>query len=148
MSAFEWSQDKTLCEFSAYVAFNKPTNGQTDIKHKMEYKHWAECHCWRWQLKSVLPRKDRVCLVISLSIFIYLCIICLSTHHCGSCCPCVKVHVGFVISIRDWSYMYHFIFHYIVLQPTNPRFHHSVYMYIIWYCHVGFGFCNDSVRSA
>ena len=27
-------QDKTMCEFSAYVAFNKATNGQTDIKHE------------------------------------------------------------------------------------------------------------------
>ena len=24
-----------MCEFSAYVAFNKATNGQTDIKHEM-----------------------------------------------------------------------------------------------------------------
>ena len=24
-----------MCDFSAYVAFNKATNGQTDIKHEM-----------------------------------------------------------------------------------------------------------------
>ena len=26
-------QDKTMCTFSAYVACNKTTDGQTDIKH-------------------------------------------------------------------------------------------------------------------
>ena len=26
-------QDKTMCTFSAYAAFNKVTGGQTDIKH-------------------------------------------------------------------------------------------------------------------
>ena len=28
--------DKTMTEFSAYVAFDKATNGQTDVKHEME----------------------------------------------------------------------------------------------------------------
>ena len=28
-----------MCEFSAYVAFNKATNGQTDIQHEKDYKH-------------------------------------------------------------------------------------------------------------
>ena len=27
-----------MCEFSAYVAFNKATNGQTNIKHEKEKK--------------------------------------------------------------------------------------------------------------
>ena len=27
--------NKTMCEFSAYVSFDKATNGQTDIKHEM-----------------------------------------------------------------------------------------------------------------
>ena len=27
--------DKTMCKLSAYVAFDKATNGQTDIKHKL-----------------------------------------------------------------------------------------------------------------
>ena len=27
-----------MCEFSAYVAFNKATNGQTDVKHEKEKK--------------------------------------------------------------------------------------------------------------
>ena len=27
-----------MCEFSAYVDFNKATNGQTDIKHEMGKK--------------------------------------------------------------------------------------------------------------
>ena len=27
-----------MCEISAYVAYNKATNGQTDIKHKMGEK--------------------------------------------------------------------------------------------------------------
>ena len=38
MKAFQFGKDKTMntlnCDaFSAYVAFNKATNGQTDIKH-------------------------------------------------------------------------------------------------------------------
>ena len=33
MNAFSYRQDKTMCEFSAYFAFN---NGQTYIKHQQE----------------------------------------------------------------------------------------------------------------
>ena len=38
--------DKTMCEFSACVAFNKATNGLTDIKHEKgrEKNPLAECH--------------------------------------------------------------------------------------------------------
>ena len=36
MNAFQRQQDKTMCEFSAHVAFNKSTNEQTDIKHEEE----------------------------------------------------------------------------------------------------------------
>ena len=36
MDAFQYRQDKTMCERLAYVAFkfNKATSGQTDIKHE------------------------------------------------------------------------------------------------------------------
>ena len=43
-----------MCKFSAYIAFNKATNGQTDIKHKMG-KHLAECHCWLKITDEKLP---------------------------------------------------------------------------------------------
>ena len=33
---FQYRQDKTMCECSAYVAFKKATNGQTDMKHEKE----------------------------------------------------------------------------------------------------------------
>ena len=33
MYAFYYGQDKTMSTFSAYVAFIKATDGQTDIKH-------------------------------------------------------------------------------------------------------------------
>ena len=33
---FNIDKTKTMCKFSAYVAFNKATNGQTDIKHEKE----------------------------------------------------------------------------------------------------------------
>ena len=36
MNAFYYRLDKTMCGFSAYVAFNKATNGQTDIKHEKQ----------------------------------------------------------------------------------------------------------------
>ena len=37
MNAFQYRQEKPLCDFSAYVAFNnKATNGQTDIKYVKE----------------------------------------------------------------------------------------------------------------
>ena len=36
MNYFSCRQEKTMCELSAYVAFNKATNGQTDIKHEKE----------------------------------------------------------------------------------------------------------------
>ena len=46
-----------MCEFSAYVAFNKATNGHTDIKHENEKKkNLAECHS---QLKSFLLLRKR-----------------------------------------------------------------------------------------
>ena len=35
MNAFQYRLVKTMCEFSANVAFDKATNGQTDIKHEM-----------------------------------------------------------------------------------------------------------------
>ena len=38
MNAFQYRLDKTMCEFSAHVAFNKATDGQTDIKHEKETK--------------------------------------------------------------------------------------------------------------
>ena len=34
MIVFKCRKDKTTCELSAYVAFNKATNGETDIKHE------------------------------------------------------------------------------------------------------------------
>ena len=52
-----------MCKFSAYVALNKATNGQTYIKHERgrEKKlNLDERHCWKSWLKSSLPRKDRV----------------------------------------------------------------------------------------
>ena len=33
---FNVDQTKTMCEFSAYVAVDKATNGQTDIKQEKE----------------------------------------------------------------------------------------------------------------
>ena len=36
---------------------NKATNGQRDIKHEKGKQNLAECHCWRSQLKSFLPRQ-------------------------------------------------------------------------------------------
>ena len=33
---FFYRLDKTVCEFSTYVTFNKATNGQTDINHEKE----------------------------------------------------------------------------------------------------------------
>ena len=33
MNAFYHRLDRTMCEFSAYVAFNKAANGKADIKH-------------------------------------------------------------------------------------------------------------------
>ena len=35
MNVFYYRLDKAMCEFSAYVAFDKATNAQTDIKHEM-----------------------------------------------------------------------------------------------------------------
>ena len=35
MNAFQYRPDETMCEFSAFVAFNKATTGKTDIKHEM-----------------------------------------------------------------------------------------------------------------
>ena len=35
MNTFQYRLDKTMCEFSPYVASNKATNRQTDIKHEM-----------------------------------------------------------------------------------------------------------------
>ena len=35
MNAFLYGLDKTKCEFAANVAFDKGTNGQTDIKHEL-----------------------------------------------------------------------------------------------------------------
>ena len=38
MNAFKYEVDKTMCEFSAHVASDKATNGQTDIKHVLVWK--------------------------------------------------------------------------------------------------------------
>ena len=47
-----------MCEFSAYVAFNKQRDKRRSTKRRKQTS--AECHCWRSQLKSSLPRKDRI----------------------------------------------------------------------------------------
>ena len=39
---FNIDQKKTMCEYLVYVAFNKATNGQKDIKHGMWEKNLAE----------------------------------------------------------------------------------------------------------
>ena len=39
-----FNKTKTMCKLSAYVAFNKATNGQTDVKHDND-ENVAECHC-------------------------------------------------------------------------------------------------------
>ena len=31
------TRQNNLCKFSAYIAFNKAVNGQTDLKHKKDY---------------------------------------------------------------------------------------------------------------
>ena len=36
MNAFNVNKTKEMCEFSAYVTFNKATDGQTDIQHEKE----------------------------------------------------------------------------------------------------------------
>ena len=41
---FNVDKTKHMCEFSTYIAFNKVTNGQTDIKHE-KIKRVSECHC-------------------------------------------------------------------------------------------------------
>ena len=38
MNAFLCVQDKIVCEFSAYVAFNTAIDGQTDVKHEQDFK--------------------------------------------------------------------------------------------------------------
>ena len=39
---FKYQLDKRVCRFSAYVAFNKATNGQTyNIKHEKEKKNFS-----------------------------------------------------------------------------------------------------------
>ena len=48
------NRQNNLQILSANVAFDKATNGQTDIKHDGK-KHLAQCHC---EVKSSLPRKD------------------------------------------------------------------------------------------
>ena len=48
MNAILCRQDKTMCTFSAYIAFNKAIDGQTDIKR----------HAKRTQLKVTV--EDRV----------------------------------------------------------------------------------------
>ena len=40
-----------MCKLSAYVAFNKATNGQTDVKHDND-ENVAECHC-QWIVMSM-----------------------------------------------------------------------------------------------
>ena len=41
MNAFEHEQDQTMCTCSAYVAFNEPTVGQTDMKHDKAETLWS-----------------------------------------------------------------------------------------------------------
>ena len=45
MNAFSFGQDKIMCKFWAYIAFNKATNGQTDIyiKHARD-ENLAQCN--------------------------------------------------------------------------------------------------------
>ena len=59
MNAFQFGQDQTMCTFSAYVAFNKATHGQTDIKHGDD-DNLAECQCQGIVLTSFLSRGDPV----------------------------------------------------------------------------------------
>ena len=60
MTAFLISPVQNNVRIFGYTLLLNATNGQTDIKHEKEKKKLAECQCWRSQLKSFPPRKDRV----------------------------------------------------------------------------------------
>ena len=50
--------DKTMCEFSSYYVAFKSDKRTNRLKNpRKDKKNLAECHCWRSQLKSFLPRQ-------------------------------------------------------------------------------------------
>ena len=62
-----------MCEFSKFVAFNKATNGQTDVKHKKE-DIFQTYLCERGSFATVIFNSDiQLSFFVSFSRFISFC---------------------------------------------------------------------------
>ena len=95
MNAFQYRLDKTMCECSAYVAFNKATNGQTDIKH--ETLRLVEFFCFS-QTFSEAAIVQLVFLVINFDMFMLLFFGCCFQWVFLHFCRCLwKNRVGFFL---------------------------------------------------
>ena len=120
-----------MCEFSACVAFNKSTNGLTDIKQRKEVKYLAECHCCRSQLKSSLPFSD-LCEGGSFSTAMFSSDIQLSVYSFScfiSVCPFVALlkatlfrkcaHCFCLVGITKWSFLTSCMFWFVFLNASS-----------------------------